>query len=57
MGDVKAAVGGIIGILGRPGITIDVVTEEIPRICRLSIPSYRKMLGMNGQRYQKKKYG
>jgi hypothetical protein len=48
MGDVEAAVGGIVCILGRAGIAIDIVAEEVSRISGFAISSYRKMLGIKG---------
>ncbi|MBO4916879.1 MAG: hypothetical protein J5374_03240 [Bacteroidales bacterium] len=48
MGDIEAAVGGIVCIFGRAGIAIDVVAEEVSRISGFAISSYRKMLGIKG---------
>ena len=54
MGDVKTAVGGIIGILDRPGIAVDIITEEVSRKGGLAVSANRKLLSLNGYAEKKK---
>jgi hypothetical protein len=54
MGDVKTAVGGIIGILDRPGIAVDIITEEVSRKGGLAVSANRKLLSLNGYVEKKK---
>jgi hypothetical protein len=56
MGDVKAAVGGVIRVFGGSGIAVNVVAVEVPGVGSLAVSADCKLLCLKGNAQEKKKY-